>query len=382
MIDTPFVYNRFVTGANFLSRKQERDTLTNLLKQKEHVLIIDAPRTGKRSLIQQSLSDLKLAQPNHTVCHLDLMNVRTRDHLLKHLVFRLAGSFATTRNETLDFIERHFPLTAPNLPENDDEIPEDFLAPDGIRFHDDQIEEILHAPERIAQAYDTHILLYFEEFQNILSFEHGDDFLTLLEKHFFTYTHTTCILTGSMVNAMKYIFHEKKYFYRFAEEVSLQPLKEKEVADHIVKTFLRVGRVVDHNLAVRMFQVLQGHPWYIAHLSTICFNLTKGYLNDRLVSEALYSLMAIHVPRFRMMMHDLTTYQIHLLRAICDGIDKFSTAEVLNEYHLNSSANVFRLKEALKKKEIITFDEEEVPHIIDPLFELWLRTRYFKSSTI
>ena len=40
MIDTPFVYNRFVTGANFLSRKQERDTLTNLLKQNEHILII------------------------------------------------------------------------------------------------------------------------------------------------------------------------------------------------------------------------------------------------------------------------------------------------------------------------------------------------------
>lgn len=382
MIDTPFVYNRFVTGANFLSRKQERDTLTNLLKQNEHILIIDAPRTGKRSLIQQSLSDLKIAKPNHTVCHLDLMNVRTRDHLLKHFAFRLTASFATTRNETKDFLNLHFPLTAPMLPENDDEIPEDFLAPDGIRFEPEQIDEILSAPDRIAQAYDTHILLYFEEFQNILAFDHGDDFLVLIEKHFRTYVHTTCILSGSMVNAMKQIFHEKKYFYRFAEEIHLEPLKEKEVADHIVKTFLRVGRVVDHNLAVRMYRTLQGHPWYIAHLSTICFNLTKGYLNDNLVTEALHSLMAIHVPRFRMMVYDLTTYQIHLLRAICDGIDKFSTAEVLNDYYLNSSANVFRLKEALKKKEIITFDENDLPHIIDPLFELWLRVRYFKSSTL
>ena len=149
-----------------------------------------------------------------------------------------------------------------------------------------------------------------------------------------------------------------------------------------MKTFMRVGRVVNQPLAQRMFRTLQGHPWYIAHLSTICFNLTKGYLNDRLVTEALYSLMSIHVPRFRMMMHDLTEYQIHLLRAVCDGVDKFSTANVLNNYNLNSSANVFRLKEALKKKEIITFDEHDIARIIDPLFELWLRTRYFKSSTL
>lgn len=382
MTETPFVYNRFVSGANFLSRKQERMAMTNLLKQNEHILIIDAPRTGKRSLVQQALADLKFTKFNHTTCHLDLMNVRTRDHLLKHIAFRLAGCFATTRNQVLDFLQQFFPMSAPLLPENDDEIPEDFLAPDGLRFNEQQTEEILSGPDRVARHYNTQVLLYFEEFQNIIAFERGEDFLKQLETIFRTYEKTTCIITGSMVNAMKHIFYEKKYFYRFAEEIRLAPLAEKEVADHIVKTFLRVGRVVDHNLAVRMYQTLQGHPWYIAHLSTICFNLTKGYLNDKLVTEGLYSLMSIHVPRFRMMVYDLTDYQVHLLRAICDGIDKFSTADVLNGYYLNSSANVFRLKEALKKKEIITFDENDVPRIIDPLFELWLRVRYFKSNTL
>ncbi|MBR5250263.1 MAG: hypothetical protein IKV28_06760 [Bacteroidales bacterium] len=382
MTETPFVYNRFVTGANFLSRKQERETMINLLKQNQHILLIDAPRTGKRSLVQRVLSDIKLANPNQLVCHLDLINVRTCDHLLKHIIFSLAGCFATTQNEIKNFLTTHFPLSAPLLPENDDEIPEDFLAPDGQFFNNEQCDEILSGPDRIAEHYNTSIILYLEEFQNISLFNNAEDFLKKMETHFRAYQKTTCIITGSMINAMKYIFHEKKYFYRFAEEVHLTPLAEKDVTDHIMKTFMRVGRVVNQPLAQRMFRTLQGHPWYIAHLSTICFNLTKGYLNDRLVTEALYSLMSIHVPRFRMMMHDLTEYQIHLLRAVCDGVDKFSTANVLNSYNLNSSANVFRLKEALKKKEIITFDEHDIARIIDPLFELWLRTRYFKSSTL
>ena len=80
-------------------------------------------------------------------------------------------------------------------------------------------------------------------------------------------------------------------------------------------------------------------------------------------------------------MSDLTTFQVCLLRAIVDGHVKFSSAEVIKRYSLNSSANVRRLKDALCKKEIITFDDEDVPHIIDPLFEYWVTRTYFGLKT-
>jgi hypothetical protein len=76
-------------------------------------------------------------------------------------------------------------------------------------------------------------------------------------------------------------------------------------------------------------------------------------------------------------MSDLTTFQVNLLRAIVDGHTRFSSAEVIRNYSLNSSANVRRLKDALCKKEIITFDEDDNPHIIDPLFEYWVTRTYF-----
>ena len=199
MTETPFVYNRFVTGANFLSRKQERETMINLLKQNQHILLIDAPRTGKRSLVQRVLSDIKLANPNQLVCHLDLINVRTCDHLLKHIIFSLAGCFATTQNEIKNFLTTHFPLSAPLLPENDDEIPEDFLAPDGQYFNKEQCDEILSGPDRIAEHYNTTIILYLEEFQNISLFNDAEDFLKRMETHFRAYKKTTCIITGSMM---------------------------------------------------------------------------------------------------------------------------------------------------------------------------------------
>jgi hypothetical protein len=41
---------------------------------------------------------------------------------------------------------------------------------------------------------------------------------------------------------------------------------------------------------------------------------------------------------------------------------------------------VRRLKDALCKKEIVTFDEDETPIVLDPLFEYWVRKEYFNMS--
>ena len=76
------------------------------------------------------------------------------------------------------------------------------------------------------------------------------------------------------------------------------------------------------------------------------------------------------------MMNDLTTFQVGLLEAVVDGHKHFSTSEVIRKYGLNSSANVRRLKDALCKKEILSFNEEDEPYFLDPLFKYWV-TKYF-----
>ena len=51
----------------------------------------------------------------------------------------------------------------------------------------------------------------------------------------------------------------------------------------------------------------------------------------------------------------------------------------LKEYKLGSSGNVKRIREALETKEIIDTVTDK-PEILDPLFERWLKTIYFKIS--
>ena len=94
--------------------------------------------------------------------------------------------------------------------------------------------------------------------------------------------------------------------------------------------------------------------------------------------EALRTIISIHEPRFYSIVNDLTDHQLSLLLAILDGVTRFSASEVIEKYRLNSSANVRRVKDALKKKEVITFNEKEEPIILDPLFEYWVSNHYFE----
>ena len=125
-------------------------------------------------------------------------------------------------------------------------------------------------------------------------------------------------------------------------------------------------------------ELFHNNIYYINCFAAICDSLSKGYIMEPVLMEALSDLLALHEPRFKAIMSDLTTFQVCLLRAIVDGHTKFSSSEVIHKYSLNSSANVRRLKDALCKKEIVTFDEEDVPHILDPLFEYWVTKYYFE----
>ena len=240
-------------------------------------------------------------------------------------------------------------------------------------------DELLHA----LQDTPEHTLVYIKNFQNILRLPDWERAAADLSHRMQSDDAPAYILSGSGVNAMKYIFEEKKLFYRQFDRVRLSPIDERSVTDHIIKTFLRVGRVVEQSQAERIYNTADGHPWYIWQIADTCFNLTKGYLSDGIITEAVDSLLYTHSVRFQETVDSLSRYQLYFLKAVFDGITKVSSSDVIDvieRYRLNSSANVHRIKEALTKKEVISIDAQDTPTIIDPIFRLWLERFYFKDN--
>lgn len=380
-METPFVYDKYVTGKYFLGRKKECSVMANLLNAREHVSLYEPPKTGRMSLIRQTLINMRSTGVQFTAPFVDMLSVRTLSDFLLTFGTSVLRASASTPDEYSRIVKTHLADTHFVFDHlrfsMDDELVSLNWAPDA-----QDIEKMLRLPSVLAKEKGIQYIMILNEFHNILNVSEGEKVLKILETVLAEkgeqYT-ATYVMSGGMVNAMKYIFEEKRFFYRQANHISLSKVDEREIVEHIVKGFLNMtGKSFERNLAMGVCRLFQSNLWYVNHLAAICDALSKGFVTETMMTEALNSMISVHEPRFISIVNDLTDHQLSLLRAVLDGVVKFSSSEVIEKYHLNSSANVRRVKDALKKKEVLTFNEKDEPVILDPLFEYWVSTFFFK----
>lgn len=381
-MDTPFGYNDYVTGKYFVGRTMECTIMANLLKAGEHVSVYEPPKTGKMSVIRQTLYNMRNAGVQFMVSFVDMLNVRTlEDFLIKYGTAVLKSS-ASTPEEVSDIVRTHLADTHFVFDHVRFMTYEEYVS---LNWNPDanDIEKMLMLPQRIAEQKKIPYIVVLKEFQNLMNADEHETVFKIMEQQMGARDRSapypmTYVLSGSMVNAMKLILEEKRWFYRQVNRVALQPVDAKEIIEHVVKGFLNgMGKSFDRNLAMGACELFKSNLWYMNHLAAICDALSKGFVTEAMMTDALNSMISIHEPKFIAIVNDLTDHQLSLLKAVLDGVVKFSASDVIEKYRLNSSANVRRVKDALKKKEVLTFNEKDEPVILDPLFEYWISNFYF-----
>lgn len=385
-MDSPFIYDKYVTGKNFIGRKNDCQVMANLISQGEHIVLSSPPKTGKKSLIQQTLFNMRMSGNNFRIGQFSALNVRTTEDFINRFGSAVLRMCASTPAEFSALIGKHLERThmvfdPKRFSENDEVISLNWEA------DDEDVKAIVDLPYRIAMERGTRHLMIIEEFQNLSFIGDGYHFFRLMEEVMRNrkeagQTLFSFIFMGSMVNAMKEIFFTHRHFYRVTEQFRMQDPDEREITDHVSKGFLTSGKVIDKELLLGVCRLFKNHLWYINHFVSICDAKSKGYIMEPVLMEALGCIMAIHQPRFIAMMDSLTTHQVNLLHAVIDGHVRFSSSDVIRRYSLNSSANVKRVKDALMKKEILAFDDNDEPAFLDPLFEYWVRHDFFEQKNV
>ena len=382
MMDTPFVYDRFVTGKNFVGRKTECTILSNLLEAGEHIYLYGRPKSGKMSIVQQALFNRRMAGKQFMVAHVSLSNIRNLEQFLLKFGTAVIKAVSSTAGEYESLVQKHLDGTHFVFDRSRfascDEVVSLNWTPDM-----NDVYKMIRLPQRIAEERCRPYYVILEDFQNIMLADEYEDVFKLMEELFrerdrMKPASASFIIAGSQVNAMKYIFEEKKFFYRLVEKINMGVVDDREIIEYIVKGFMVSGKVIERDLVLGACKLFRGDMWYLNHFTSICDTMSRGYINEGILMEALRTIISIHEPRFYAIINDLTDHQLSLLLAILDGVTRFSASEVIEKYRLNSSANVRRVKDALKKKEVITFNEKDEPVILDPLFEYWVSNHYFE----
>lgn len=352
-MDLPFAFEKISSGRSIIGRgEQISKAISTIADSKKGISVYDTPRSGKETFVREVLSGLKARNASYLFCELDLFNTRTSTEFVTLLKEIIRECYRGAVKKT--------------------------ILPFDIDFDSLSKRNVLELPEVLAQETGTTMVLYVKEFQNVATFDDDKDLkVDTIDKVWSKHRNVRYILTGSSLNTMKYLFEERRFFHSATVNISLPPLDRRTVCEYISSTFLNTGRVIESEEALEIYTITGGNMWYVKQMCAMCYAFPAGYINRTVVRQAREQLLSVHSANFLRVMFDLTSNQINLLRAVVDGVSRFSSAEIIERYNLNSSANVFRIKEALVKKEVITFDDEEKAHIQDPLFEYWLRNYYF-----
>ena len=326
-----FPFDKPASGNKLLGRKEEIQAIIDTLVTKQKgVAIYSAPKTGKNTVVREALHRLKASGWPFRLCEIDFFNVRTLQEFIDCFKHRMLDCYEQMNRDAI------LPFTVES-----DNIPD---------------AKVLDLPSIIAKESGATLVVYLKEFQNVISID---------DKGF------------RLEDLVKTWLRQSNVYY-LTEVIELKPIPQKSVVDYITSSFLNVGRVIEREDAEEICRITGCNMWYVKMMCSICYTLPIGYVNHNAIVQTRDALLQVFTPQFLHTMLELTPNQINFLRAICEGARRLSSSEILARYHLNSSANVFRLKDAFRNKELVTFDRNDEPQILDPIFEYWLKNKYFK----
>lgn len=375
-METPFVFGKLAANQDFTNRKEERQQLIENFNSLVNTILISPRRWGKSSLVQIAANDAMKANKELRFCFLDVFNIRTVEQFYQQLAIEILKVSSTKVEILLENTGKFLSKFVPKLsfsPELQNEIS---LSLDWQEVKK-QPDDILNMAEKLAIEKRWKIIICIDEFQNSSTFENPLAFQKKLRSQWQKHQHVAYCLYGSKRHMLMDVFTSSAMpFYKFGSLLFLQKIKKEDWVSFICKRFKETQKHIDKDGAALIADLAECHPYYVQQLAQQSWFRTTDHCSVEIIQQAHQGLVAQLSLLFQSKTDELTNYQINFLKALIDGVEKFSSKETLDEYKMGTSANVLRVKNTLENKEIIDIQGTHIS-LLDPMYKNWLKTWYF-----
>lgn len=375
-METPFVFGKIATDKNFTDREQETAILVEHFKSLINTIIISPRRWGKSSLVNKA-SKLAVEQDNKLIiCHIDLFNVRDEEHFYSLLAQKVISATSSKWDETVDLIRRFFSRLSPKITIGTDpmnEVSVDFEMKDVVKNPD----EVLDLAEKIAKMKGLKIVVCIDEFQNISEFSDPDYFQKKLRSHWQQHQNVSYCLYGSKRHMMLEVFTDSsKPFYKFGNLMFLNKIETPYLVSFFKERFADTKKKITEEACNLIVEFTDNHPYYAQQLAQLSWLRTKDICTEDIVREAHTSLVEQLSLLFATITENLTTQQLHYLKALLAGEKSISSTETMHRYKISSPTSIARSKASLIKNDILDNKAGEIS-FQDPIYAYWLKTVFF-----
>jgi uncharacterized protein len=374
----PFNYGKLAEEDYFTNRTKEVKWLQMQISAGINCILVSPRRWGKSSLLLHTANLITQKNKRIVFCFVDLYNVRTEKEFLDLYANTIIKATSSSFNEAVQNVKSIFKQLIPSVslaPDPSTEIELSFNWKDLQK----NISEVLNLPEKIAIKKNIQVVVCVDEFQNISFMEDGIAFQKKLRAHWQKHQKANYILYGSRRHLMIDFFTKNTMpFYRFGEILFLEKISEDHWIKYIIERFKATGKSISETLAQKIAQQMKNHSYYVQQLSQAVWQQSGKSANAANLTDAIEDLLDQYTILYQKEVDLLTNYQLNFLKALSNSETSFSTTLVLQTYNLGTSANITRIKTALQNYEIIDVLGKQIT-FNDPLFEVWLKKRFFKN---
>ena len=369
-----FIYGVSVSGENFTDRVEETRRLTMDFENGVNVILISPRRMGKTSLVKKVQSHVD--NPKIRVVYMDIYDCRSEYDFYNKFATTILKETSGKMDLFLDNVKQFLTRLSPKISFSPDPNM-DYSVSLGITPKNYAPEEILDLPERMASKMGIHIVVCIDEFQQVGEWT---DSLTIQKRLRSVWQHqqnTSYCLFGSKKHLLTNLFQNRRMpFYHFGDTIYLKPISTDDWIPFICGKFAEKGKKISEEFVKQICTTVNNHSSYIQQLAWNVMVNTEQEVTDEIFQQAISELLAQSGPLFVQQIQGLTTYQMNLIRCLCQGIHKdFTSKGVLDTYQLGSKSNISRLKKTLIEKEIIE-EEGDIITLADPVFEIWFKKEY------
>ncbi len=371
MENKPFIFGVATSGENFTDRERETERLLMNFKHGVNTVLISPRRWGKTSLVQKVC---QLARSEKLkIVYLDIFSCRSDRDFYDAFASAVLKQTSSKLDEWLEHVKMFLSRISPKISFGTDPMNDFSLSLD-LNPQDDDIDEILQLPERIAREKGINIVVCIDEFQQIAEFNDSKTFQKRLRTVWQLQKSVSYCLFGSKKHLMNELFEKRSLpFYKFGDAIYLQKIDTQNWVDYICRRFESTGKHISKELAERICTQVENHSSYVQQLAWLVWIHTDKTATSQDFELAYQDILDQNTPLFEKQTESLTTNQLNFLRAVIESPDsELSSQEILQKYHLGSSANVVVIKKALLKKELIEIEKCKVM-IPDPVLKEWLK---------
>ncbi len=375
-METPFVFGKLATDKNFTDREEELHHLKQNFLSGINTLLISPRRWGKSSLVKKAGGEITKENLRIKIIYLDMFNIRTEEDFYKTLSEKIFKEVSGKMEDLIANTKRFLKQWSPKITFSPNAQQEFSFGLDWSEIKK-QPDEILNLPETIAKEKDYKLIICIDEFQNIGFFDDPVAFQKKTRSFWQTHQRASYCLYGSKRHMLMEVFASPSMpFYKFGDLMFLNKIPEKYWKDFIRERFAATGKTITKKQASYIASLVENHPYYVQQLAQNCWLRSGKKITDKIIDEAIESLVLQLSLLFQNITERLTTSQMNFLLALVDGVEKLTSNDTVSNYHLSSSSNVIQIRKALINKEIVDEQTSGKPEILDPVYKIWLKNQY------